>query len=552
MPLTYIQDYAGAFTRTPADQALVLNAIAARDPEDGTQALEGAGWEGRRPAEWSSALNSEALQGKTIGWYPAAFKDPFGTTDTSDRMKEEFKYFVQAGANVVEIEGPPSPPSRSEYFSGDTNYEGWLKWIQGEPNSPYTDPAEIIDSQLKLPAYRRSTPYSGSGAMTEEQIEGFVAYRKAYEARLEAWMAEEGVDAVVFPGELSNIHLNDSVAPSFGRLDPQSSNSGVPTVIFPAGTNSDGQPGNLQLEGPDYSDYELLGMAYAFEQRAHGHVETSYAPALRYDPASIAEPVSATPAPPSESTPPPPPAGGSGSGESGSGSSGGSESSGSAGGEATPPAPPAPRGKLVHGRFRKGKLLLTFHCASKSGPCSFFVRVSARGAKVGVRQVTIAAGGKKTVGMTPRRKARRRLAHHRHAKIVVRMIPVSARPWSPGGPRFAPGSRRREVGRVAAAAGGAPRSPPEPGEAPQSAPGSITRLAIAKRTSSGRDSTPIFSSSLARLTSIARTLRKSCSPISRLVWPSATRRSSSSSRSLRPSSGSASSFASSPPSRGSM
>jgi amidase len=403
MPLTYIQDYTGAITRSPEDQALVLNVIAARNPDDETQALEGAGWEGRRPTDWSSALSAEALQGKTIGWYPAAFEDPFGTTDTSTRMKEEFKYFEQAGAKVVEIGPAPSAPKRSEYFTGDTEYEGWLKWIQGEPNSPYSDPVEIIDSQLKLPAYRSTAPYSGTGAMTQEQIEGFVRYRQAYQQRIAAWMAAEGVDAVVFPGQLSNIHLNDSVAPSFGRLDPQSSNAGVPTAIFPAGTNSSGQPDNLQLEGPDYSDYELLGMAYAFEQKAHGHVETTYAPALRYDPDSVAEPVSAKPLPPSESTPPP--------------SSGGSSGSGA--------SPVPPTAKLLGGRIQKGVLVLSFHCAASTGNCSFFVRASVGGSHLPTRQVTVGAGRSKTVKLKAVGKAKLRMSGHGRAKVVVAMVPVS-------------------------------------------------------------------------------------------------------------------------------
>ena len=43
MPLTYIQDYCGVITRTPEDQAMVLNTIAARDPGEFTQGLEEAG-----------------------------------------------------------------------------------------------------------------------------------------------------------------------------------------------------------------------------------------------------------------------------------------------------------------------------------------------------------------------------------------------------------------------------------------------------------------------------------------------------------------------------
>lgn len=305
MPLTYLQDYVGAFTRTVTDQALVLNAIAADNAADYAQRIGGAGWAGQRPADWRDHLDPNALQGKTIGYYPAAFEDPFGTEDTSAQLQDQFKYFTAAGATVKTIAPPPGPPSRSEFYSGDLGYTGWVKWIQGEPNSPYTDPEEILRSPLRLPTYRDTSPYTGPGAMSEEDLEGFVAYRQAYQQRLTDWMDEEEVDAVVFPGHLSYIHLNDSAPPSFGRLDPQSSNSGVPTMIIPAGTNSDGDPGNLQLEGRPFSDAELLAMAYDFELESDGHVETAYAPALRYDPDSVARPVTVTPAPsPSSATPP--------------------------------------------------------------------------------------------------------------------------------------------------------------------------------------------------------------------------------------------------------
>ncbi|MEA2199401.1 MAG: amidase [Solirubrobacteraceae bacterium] len=290
MPLTYIQDYAGAFTRSVEDQALVLNAIAMSNPDDPTQELEGSGWDNQRPADWSSYLNSAALKGKVIGYYANAFKDPFQTTGTSDAMMSEFKYFQAAGATVKQIPDPPGPPSLPR--TGDFNYEGWLKWIQNHPNSPYSDPGAIINNQLRLPLFRAASPiYTGTGPTSDSQNQAFVTYRQAYQASLKSWMSANGVDAVVFPGELSDIHLNDSIQPSFGRLDPQASNAGVPTVIFPAGENPDGQPDNLQLEGPDYSDPKLLGMAYAFEQQARGYESSPFAPALKYVPDTSSEPV---------------------------------------------------------------------------------------------------------------------------------------------------------------------------------------------------------------------------------------------------------------------
>ena len=95
-------------------------------------------------------------------------------------------------------------------------------------------------------------------------------------------MDAQGVDAVVFPGQLSDIHLNDSIQPSFGRRDPQASAAGVPNVIFPAGVNDHGQPINLQLQGKEFDDLKLLGMAYAFEAKANGHVESSLSPKLPF------------------------------------------------------------------------------------------------------------------------------------------------------------------------------------------------------------------------------------------------------------------------------
>ncbi|MBS1894688.1 MAG: amidase, partial [Actinobacteria bacterium] len=128
MPLTYIQDFCGVITRTTEDQALVLDTIAQRYPGDYAQGLEGAGWEGRRPTDWSSYLRPDALQGKTIGYYDLEFTSPWGDEGTMNAMKEEFKYFEAAGATVKKISTAPELSRSGFAITGDTGYEGWLKW----------------------------------------------------------------------------------------------------------------------------------------------------------------------------------------------------------------------------------------------------------------------------------------------------------------------------------------------------------------------------------------------------------------------------------------
>ena len=131
--------------------------------------------------------------------------------------------------------------------------------------------------------------------MTEAQIQAHRDYRRGRQATAKIWMDTAGadglgVDAVVYPGLLSDISLNDGGGnkASFGRRDTPSAANGIPTVVFPAGFNNHGQPINLQLLGRAWDDDKLVGMAYAFEHYANaagsGHVEATTVPPLRYKP----------------------------------------------------------------------------------------------------------------------------------------------------------------------------------------------------------------------------------------------------------------------------
>jgi amidase len=128
--------------------------------------------------------------------------------------------------------------------------------------------------------------------MTAAELEARRNYRLQYKANAKTWLDtagadDQGVDAVVYPGLLSDISLNDGGGgkASFGRRDTPGAGPGIPTVVFPAGVNDNGQPINLQLLGRAWDDDKLVGMAYAFEQLASkdgkGHVAATTAPALK-------------------------------------------------------------------------------------------------------------------------------------------------------------------------------------------------------------------------------------------------------------------------------
>ncbi len=290
MPLTIIQDYVGFISQSPDDLALLLEATAVDNPDDVLDDVAN----GHRPDDWTEYFSADALEDKVIGVPEGAFDDPFGTTAVSDALEAQFSVFEDAGATVIEIpEGPNAGPRE---FGGDTNYEGWAQWIEAHPDNPYTKPEQITRSPLRIPTRINTSEYNGSGRMTEEDQRAFEQWRADWRADLGEWMDDNGVDAVLYAAELSDIHLNDSIIPSFGRINPESSYAGVPTAIFPAGVNDHGSPIGFQLQGKEFQDAELLGMAYAFDQATEGRVLPEITPALAYDAAAAEHVVDPLPA----------------------------------------------------------------------------------------------------------------------------------------------------------------------------------------------------------------------------------------------------------------
>ena len=149
-------------------------------------------------------------------------------------------------------------------------------------------------SQKKV-RYVRADPETCSVAplprLTPAEIQQHRDYRQITRpAGVKQWMDDSKVDAVVYPGLLSDISLNDGGGGgmgkvAFGRRDTPSAGNGVPTIAIPAGANANGQPVNIQLMGRAWDDAKLVGFAYAFERLANaagsGHVPATTVPRLR-------------------------------------------------------------------------------------------------------------------------------------------------------------------------------------------------------------------------------------------------------------------------------
>ncbi|MDQ1000390.1 hypothetical protein QFZ28_000790 [Neobacillus niacini] len=101
------------------------------------------------------------------------------------------------------------------------------------------------------------------------------------------WMDHYDVDAVVYPGFISDMYNNGGSAAQSSSdrgTGVLTSNVGLPTVVVPVGTNPNGYSISMQLVGRAWTDAEILGMGYALEQQAKGQQFTAFVPVLKYSP----------------------------------------------------------------------------------------------------------------------------------------------------------------------------------------------------------------------------------------------------------------------------
>jgi amidase len=283
MPLTWLQDFEGPIARTTSDIARILNVTTGTDPEDPNTVHADA--DAKRPADWKTSLDANALAGKKIGYIPGAFDDApsYGQADgTIDALKARFADITAAGATMVPITAAvPSAPATGT-LTGNRTEEGWQQYFDRQVDPPFHTAAEILSSPKVLPYNRQAV--AARPRMTADDINKIFVQRDEYKARFKTWMDTAGVDAVVYPGFRSDVYDNDGAQTlsSDRNSGVPTSNAGLPTLILPVGANPHGDPMSLQFVGRAWDDAKMLGFGYALEQKlgGAGHLAPATAPRL--------------------------------------------------------------------------------------------------------------------------------------------------------------------------------------------------------------------------------------------------------------------------------
>ena len=156
MPLTWLQDFEGPIARTTSDIARILNVTTGTDPDD--IATVHADADAKRPADWKTALDPNALQGKKIGYVPSAFdaSPSYGQDDgTVDALKARFADIVAAGATMVPITARRAERAGDRHAHRQPHRGGLAALLRPHANPPYHTASEILSSPKVLPVQPR-------------------------------------------------------------------------------------------------------------------------------------------------------------------------------------------------------------------------------------------------------------------------------------------------------------------------------------------------------------------------------------------------------------
>jgi amidase len=271
VPISHSQDTAGPMTRSVADAAAVLTAIAGIDPADSaTQAAQG-----RIAPDYRAFLKLDALKGARIG---VARKKVTGYNPHADRLFEQaIADLKRLGAEIVD---PADFGNLGDY--DDDEMEVLLYELKADLNAYLAQRPGVAEKSLAdVIAFnernvQRELRYFGQDLFEKAQAKGPLtdeAYLKAAEKSRR--LARAGIDDVLAANKLDAI-----IAPTGGPAwltdhingDAYQGSSSSPAAVagYPSITVTMGQamglPVGISFFGTAWSEGKLLGLAYAYEQ----------------------------------------------------------------------------------------------------------------------------------------------------------------------------------------------------------------------------------------------------------------------------------------------
>ena len=266
------RDVIGPHARTVHDAAAMLDVIAGYTREDPKTVAS----IGNMPqGGYTSELNAQALKGKRIGLYGQGWRDQELTDETEALYDRAVNELEKRGATVVAdpFAGTDFAKIVKEASSNGVtetvfyDMEDYLSRMS--PDSPIHSVQELIDKTGRTPPVLERNNGKLPDPNAVPDLSGFAELRAELLDIIGSVMDKYRLDALVFPQMYKETPLLSSDDNIGATTVPEINIAGVPLVTVPAGYYKSGSPFELAFTGRMWSEADLLGMAYDYEQATH-------------------------------------------------------------------------------------------------------------------------------------------------------------------------------------------------------------------------------------------------------------------------------------------
>lgn len=292
VPISHTQDTAGPMTRSVADAALLLSAMAGSDPDDAATADADA-----HRADYAASLKGASLKGVRLG---LVLPPPDHSPSPTDVVLQHAVDLLQAqGAVIVEIHDFKAPANASDEEGTVLKYElktDMAQYLQSLPTG--AGPKTLAD----LIAFDAVTPRElvlfdqdyfnmaeAKGSLSDPAyVQAQQDLRASTRALLDATLSQNHLDALIRatddPAFRTDAVKGDSESGSNSFLP---ATAGYPHLTVPMGFVQ-GLPVGISFMGPAWSEAKLLAIGAAFEKAAQARKPPTFLPSVESTPAIAA------------------------------------------------------------------------------------------------------------------------------------------------------------------------------------------------------------------------------------------------------------------------
>lgn len=272
-------DTIGPLGKNVEDLAIILEAIAGKDPMDGTTS--------EKPVEPYHKLLSRDVKGLKIG-LPKEYFIKGIRPDCEKAVRDAAKVLEHLGANIVDISLPHTKYAVATYYvlcpsevsSNMARYDGIRYGRTVKKPMDLLDYYERVRSEGFGAEVKRRIMI-GTYALSAGYYEAY--YRKAQQVRTlirrdfeDAFKKVDIILSPVSPHPAFKIGQNSSDPVAMYLEDVftvAQVMAGIPCLSVPCGLSTEGLPIGLQMMGPQWGESMILKAAYAYEQATEWHTK---------------------------------------------------------------------------------------------------------------------------------------------------------------------------------------------------------------------------------------------------------------------------------------